>query len=182
VNTIGPRACYDETKRFAEALVSTAVRGVGTWKGKKYQPLNGGIVRIFNTYGPRMRPDDGRIVPEFIRQAFAGTDLTVHGQGEQTRSYCYVSDLAEGIVRYFESNVHDPVNLGNPSEKTVIEFAKLVIEKTRSQSGIKHLPARQDDPQRRCPDISRAKSLLGWEPRVQLDEGLAATLEYFRNV
>ncbi len=179
VSTTGPRACYDETKRFAEAFVSTAIRGVGTWNGKKYKPLKGGIVRIFNTYGPRMRPDDGRIVPEFCMQALTGKDLTVHGEGEQTRSFCYVSDLVDGIIRYFESSESAPTNIGNPVERKVIDFAKAVIALTRSRSGIRHLPSRPDDPRRRCPDISRAKSKLGWEPRVDLQEGMKKTLEYF---
>jgi dTDP-glucose 4,6-dehydratase len=179
VNTIGPRACYDETKRFAEAFVSTAIRGVGTWNGKPYRPLNGGMVRIFNTYGPRMRPDDGRIVPELCMQALAGKDLTVHGEGEQTRSFCFVSDLVEGIIRYFESHEHEPMNIGNPVERKVIDFAKTVIQLTQSSSGIRHLPARPDDPRRRCPDITRARTRLGWEPKVGLEEGLRQTLEYF---
>jgi dTDP-glucose 4,6-dehydratase len=179
VNTIGPRACYDEAKRFAEAMVSTAIRGVGTWGGKPYTKLNGGIVRIFNTYGPRMRPDDGRIVPEFCMQALTGKDLTVHGEGDQTRSFCYVSDLVEGIVRYFESSLHEPTNIGNPIERKVIDFARTVIQLAGSKSGLKHLPPRPDDPRRRCPDISRARKLLGWEPQVGVEEGMKRTLEFF---
>jgi dTDP-glucose 4,6-dehydratase len=182
VNTLGPRACYDEAKRFAEAYVSTSIRGVGRdSQGKPRKALNGGIVRIFNTYGPRMRPDDGRIVPEFCIQALTGKPLTLHGDGKQTRSFCYVSDLVEGIVRLFESDVKVPVNCGNPSERTVADFAEAVIRLSGSQSTITHLPARQDDPKRRCPDITRAQQLLGgWQPQVDLDEGLKASLDYFR--
>lgn len=171
VNPVGERACYDETKRFAEAYVSTASRLAG---------LNAGIVRIFNTYGPRMRPDDGRIVPELCVQAIKGAPLTVHGEGQQTRSFCFVSDLVDGIIRLFESKHLGPVNIGNPIERTVMEFAKTVIELTQSKSTITHLPPRPDDPRRRCPDITRARTLLGWEPQVNLKEGLAQTIEYFR--
>jgi len=190
VNTIGPRACYDEAKRFAEAYVSTAIRGVSAAKcspsagargGKPRAPLNGGIIRIFNTYGPRMRPDDGRIVPELCIQALTGKPLTLHGDGKQTRSFCYVSDLVDGIVRLFESDVHVPVNCGNPQERTVRDFAEAVIRLSGSSSQITYAPAREDDPKRRCPDISRAQSLLGWAPRVGLDEGLKASLDYFRS-
>jgi dTDP-glucose 4,6-dehydratase len=180
VNTIGPRACYDETKRFAEAFVSTAIRGVGKWNGKAYKPLNGGMVRIFNTYGPRMRADDGRIVPELCMQALKGQPLTVHGEGQQTRSFCYVDDLVEGIIRLFESGEKNPVNIGNPVERTVMEFARAVIDLTGSKSQIHHLPARPDDPRRRCPDITRARTILGWEPKVDLQEGLRRTIDYFR--
>ncbi len=180
VNTIGPRACYDEAKRFAEAFVSTATRGVGRWNGGPYQALDGAIVRIFNTYGPRMRADDGRIVPELCMQALQGRPLTVHGEGLQTRSFCYVDDLVEGIIRLFESGEKNPVNIGNPAEKTVLEFARAVIELTGAPGEIRHLPARPDDPRRRCPDITRARTLLHWEPRVDLREGLRRTLEYFK--
>jgi dTDP-glucose 4,6-dehydratase len=182
VNTIGPRACYDEAKRFAEAYVSTAIRGVGrATGGGPRKPLNGGIVRIFNTYGPRMRPDDGRIVPEFCIQALTGKPLTLHGDGKQTRSFCYVSDLVDGIIRLFESDVRVPVNCGNPIERTVIEFAEAVIRLSGSTlSKITHLAARPDDPKRRCPDITRAQQLLGWQPKVDLDAGLKASLDYFR--
>lgn len=171
VSTIGPRACYDEVKRFAEAIVSTQSRLRG---------LNGGIVRIFNTYGPRMRLDDGRIVPELARQALLGLPLTIHGSGLQTRSFCYVSDLVEGIIRLFESSVTDPVNCGNPNERTVLEFARVLQAITGSALPLSHLPAREDDPRRRCPDIARAKALLGWEPRVDLEEGLSRTVQAFR--
>ncbi len=180
VNTLGPRACYDETKRFAEAYVSTAARGVGKRDGKAYSPLNAGIVRIFNTYGPRMRIDDGRVVPELCAQALKGQPLSVHGEGKQTRSFCFVSDLVDGIIRLFESDVRDPVNIGNPVERTVVDFAQHVIRLTGAKSALQHLPAREDDPRRRCPDITRARTLLGWEPKVQLEEGLKRTIKYFR--
>lgn len=172
VNTIGPRACYDETKRFAEAYVSTAVRKAG---------LNAGILRIFNTYGPRMRPDDGRIVPELCMQVLKGIPLTVHGDGKQTRSFCYIFDLIEGIVKLFESSIQEPVNLGNPDERSVLEFAETLLKISSGKSTIQYLPARQDDPRRRCPIIDRAKNLLGWSPRVNLEEGLRASLDYFRS-
>lgn len=181
VNTIGPRSCYDEAKRFAEAYVSTAIRGVGKWKGKPMaRPLNGGMVRIFNTYGPRMRPDDGRIVPELCIQALQGQPLTVHGDGSQTRSFCFVTDLVDGIIRLYESDLSEPVNIGNPVERSVVDFAHAVIKLTGSKSKLKHLPTRPDDPRKRCPDISRAKSRLGWAPKVDLEEGLRQSLEYFR--
>lgn len=181
VNPIGPRACYDETKRFGEALVSTAIRGVGRWNGKEnYGPLNGGIVRIFNTYGPRMRPDDGRVVPELCMQALRGEALTIHGEGKQTRSFCYVDDLVDGIFRYFESSVSFPVNLGNPVERTILEFAEEVKSLTGSAVAIRKLPAREDDPKKRCPDITRARKELGWEPKVDLRVGLARTIEFFK--
>jgi dTDP-glucose 4,6-dehydratase len=175
VNTLGPRACYDETKRFAEAVVSTAQRiSVG---GKK---LDAGIVRIFNTYGPRMRPDDGRVVPELCMRALQGQALTVHGRGAQTRSFCFVSDLVAGIVKLFESQEQRPVNLGNPDERTIYEFASLVRELAGGAVSIEHLPEREDDPKRRCPDISRAKAVLNWQPQVTLESGLKQTWEYFR--
>lgn len=170
VNTIGPRACYDETKRFAEAYVSTGMRSAG---------LNAAILRIFNTYGPRMRPDDGRIVPELCMKAIQGLPLTLHGDGKQTRSFCFVSDLVDGIVRLFESTVQLPVNLGNPVERTVLEFAQTVLKLSGGRSTLEFHPARPDDPRRRCPDISRARSLLGWGPKVDLESGLKACLEYF---
>ena len=171
VNPIGPRACYDETKRFGEAYVSTAIR---------FKKLNAGIVRIFNTYGPRMRLDDGRIVPELCRQAMAGEPLSIHGDGLQTRSFCYVSDLVEGILRLFQSSEHGPINIGNPVERTVLDFAEVVRKLSKSRSPIEHSPGRVDDPKRRCPDISRAKRLLGWSPQVDLEEGLQLSLDYFR--
>ena len=171
VNTIGPRACYDEAKRFAEAVVSTATRLKG---------LRGGIVRIFNTYGPRMRLDDGRVVPELARQVLSDAPLTIHGSGMQTRSFCFVSDLVEGILRLFESAVTDPVNCGNPSEKTILEFAEAIQRAAKKTLPVRMLPGRQDDPHRRCPDITRAMTLLGWSPQVSLDEGLERTLVSFR--
>ncbi len=172
VNTIGPRACYDETKRFAEAYVSSAAR----WKG-----LNAGIVRIFNTYGPRMRPDDGRVVPELCMQALRGQTFTIHGTGKQTRSFCFVSDLVDGIFKLFMSTEKDPVNIGNPVERTMLEFAEAISEVMSRQFAIKHLESRPDDPRRRCPDIGRAQSILGWTPKVDLKEGLKQTLEYFKS-
>lgn len=186
VNSIGPRACYDETKRFGEALISTAIRGVGKWNGKPYTALRGGIVRIFNTYGPRMRPDDGRVVPELCMQALRGDALTIHGSGKQTRSFCYVDDLVEGIIRYFESDASVPMNIGNPDERTILEFAEAVNDVIKTSGGsdqpIRHLPGREDDPKKRCPDISRAKEKLKWEPKVGLVEGLTRTLTYFRGL
>lgn len=185
VNSVGPRACYDEAKRFSEALVSSAMRpgaiGKIRIRGREYAPLNGGIVRIFNTYGPRMRPDDGRIVPELCLQALRGQDLTVHGDGSQTRSFCFVSDLVEGIVRLMESHEHRPVNLGNPSERSVKEFAEEVVRLTGSRSRIVQTAPRPEDPRKRCPDITRAKEVLHWEPHVAFNEGLARTVEYFRS-
>ena len=170
VNSIGVRGCYDEAKRFAEAMTMAYHRAHG---------VNTGIVRIFNTFGPRNRPDDGRVMPAFITQAIRGEPLTVHGDGTQTRSFCYVSDLVEGIVRLTRSEIHEPVNLGNPEEIRVIDLAKLVLELTGSRSTTVHRPRPEDDPTRRCPDISRARTLLGWEPRVPLREGLRRTLEWF---
>ncbi len=171
VNPIGPRACYDETKRFAEAYVSTAIRHKG---------LNGRISRIFNTYGPRMKLDDGRLVPELCRQLIRDQNLTIHGDGFQTRSFCFVSDLVDGIVRLYESGVQDPVNLGNPEEHTILTFSEILSELAGKTPTVKHLPKRPDDPRKRCPDITRATELLGWSPRVSLREGLQVTLDYFR--
>jgi len=180
VNSIGPRACYDETKRFGEAYVSSAIRGSGTYKGKPFKALNGAMVRIFNTYGPRMRPDDGRIVPELCMRALRGDELTIHGDGKQTRSYCYITDLVEGVLRLFESDVREPVNIGNPDERTVLEFTEVVVKLTGSKSELKHFPSRPDDPKRRSANIEKAKRLLDWSPQVKLDEGLTKTLEYFK--
>jgi dTDP-glucose 4,6-dehydratase len=171
VNPIGPRACYDETKRFSEAYVTSAVRARG---------LNVGIVRIFNTYGPRMRPDDGRVVPELCIQALQGKPLTLHGDGKQTRSFCFVTDLVDGIFKLFQSGEMGPMNIGNPVERTVYDFAANVIDLAQSKSTLMYLPARPDDPRKRCPDITRAKERLGWAPKVDLREGLRQTLEYFR--
>jgi len=180
VNTVGPRSCYDEAKRFAEAYVYTAMAGMGSYQGKDYKPLNGAMVRIFNTYGPRMRPDDGRVVPALCTQALSGQPLTVYGDGGQTRSFCFVSDLVEGIMRLFESDLKEPVNIGNPREMKIMDFAQTILKLSNSSSEIKHLESRQDDPKQRCPDITKAKSLLGWEPNVDLEEGLAKTLEHFK--
>ena len=171
VNPVGPRGVYDEAKRFAEAM---------TMAYHRYHSLDTRIVRIFNTYGPRMRMQDGRVVPNFILQALKGEPLTVYGQGEQTRSFQYVDDLVAGIGRLLESAEHYPVNIGNPYEMTVLQFAKKILELTGSKSEIAYRPLPQDDPQVRQPDITRARTLLNWEPKVDLDEGLIKTIDYFR--
>lgn len=172
VNPVGPRGVYDEAKRFAEAM-TTAYR--------RYHGLDTRIARIFNTYGPRMRFDDGRAVPNFIAQALRGEDVTVYGSGEQTRSLCYISDTVEGIVRLMHSEAAEPVNVGNPDELSITQIARRIIEATGSHSTIVHRPLPVDDPKVRRPDISRARELLGWEPRVAFDDGLAATIDYFRS-
>lgn len=171
VNTIGPRGCYDEAKRFSEALTMAYHRQHG---------VETRIARIFNTYGPRMRLNDGRVVPAFLSQALKNRPLTVFGEGNQTRSFCYCSDLIEGIYRLMMSNVPRPVNLGNPQEWKVIDFAREVIRITRARSRIVFRRLPQDDPRQRQPDISRARRLLEWEPRVSLKEGLEKTIEFFR--
>jgi len=171
VNPIGVRSCYDEAKRFMEALTTAYMR-------KK--KVNIRIVRIFNTYGPRMRLADGRVVPNFISQALKNEDITVYGDGSQTRSFCYVSDLVEGLVKLMSVEVNTPVNLGNPHEQTIIEFAQNIISIVGSKSRIKHTPLPLDDPQRRNPDISKAKKLLGWEPKVDLKTGILETVTYFK--
>jgi dTDP-glucose 4,6-dehydratase len=171
VNPVGPRGVYDEAKRFAEAL---------TMAYHRFHGLDTRIVRIFNTYGPRMRMQDGRVVPNFILQALKGEPLTVYGQGEQTRSFQYVDDLVVGIGRLLESGEHYPVNIGNPYEMTVLQFAKKILELTGSKSEIAYRPLPQDDPQVRQPDITKARKLLNWEPKVDLDEGLIKTIDYFR--
>src|SRR5574342_233254 len=171
VNPVGPRGVYDEAKRFAEAM---------TMAYHRYHGLNTRIVRIFNTYGPRMRLRDGRVVPNFIMQALKGEPLTVYGEGEQTRSFQYVDDLVAGLNKLLESDHHLPVNIGNPHEMTVLGFAKKIIERTGSKSPIVFRPLPEDDPQVRQPDISKAKKILGWEPKVALEEGLAKTIAYFR--
>jgi dTDP-glucose 4,6-dehydratase len=168
VNPIGPRGVYDEAKRYAEAL---------TMAYHRQQGVDTSIVRIFNTYGPRMRPHDGRAIPTFLRQALKDQPLTVFGDGSQTRSFCYVDDLIRGIVALAESDAHLPVNIGNPDEFTLLELAKTVIEATDSRSQIVHEPLPVDDPQQRRPDIGRARDLLGWEPQVELREGLRRTIE-----
>ncbi len=173
VNPIGPRGVYDEAKRFAEALTMAYRRAHG---------VDTRIVRIFNTYGPRMRPGDGRVVSNFIVQALRGEPLTVYGDGGQTRSFCYVSDEVEGIYRLFMSDITGPVNIGNPDEFRVGELADLVLELTGSSSEIRHLPLPEDDPKVRQPDITRARELLDWEPQVPLREGLTQTIEYFRGL
>lgn len=170
VNPIGPRGVYDEAKRYAEAI---------TMAYHRYHGIDTRIVRIFNTYGPRMRANDGRVVPNFISQALNGEDITVYGNGLQTRSFCYVSDLVEGIYRLMMSDCTDPVNIGNPAEMSVLDFAKVIIEMTGSKSKIIYEDLPIDDPKVRRPDISKAKKLLGWEPRVELREGLRQTIEYF---
>lgn len=171
VNPIGPRGVYDEAKRFAEAMTTAYHR---------YHGVDTKIVRIFNTYGPRMRLRDGRAVPNFIAQALRGDDVTVYGRGDQTRSFCYISDLVEGVIALAESDVNEPVNLGNPAEMSILEIARAIVAATGSPSRIVHRPLPVDDPKVRQPDITRARTLLGWEPRVSLEEGLGATIDYFR--
>lgn len=171
VNPVGPRGVYDEAKRFAEAM---------TMAYHRFHGLNTRIVRIFNTYGPRMRLRDGRVVPNFISQALTGEPLTVYGQGQQTRSFQYVDDLVAGIQKLLESSYHLPVNIGNPYEMTVLQFAEKIIELTQSKSPIVYKPLPEDDPQVRQPDITKATTILGWAPKVQLEEGLTKTIEYFR--
>jgi Nucleoside-diphosphate-sugar epimerases len=171
VNTIGPRGCYDESKRFAEAI---------TMAYQREHKVETRIVRIFNTYGPRMRINDGRVVPAFVSQALRNKPITVFGDGKQTRSFCYYSDLIEGIYRLMMSNYGLPVNIGNPTEMTMLEFAEEIVKATGSKSRIVFKPLPQDDPKQRRPDISKAKKLLKWQPRVKLSEGLVKTIEYFR--
>jgi dTDP-glucose 4,6-dehydratase len=171
VNPVGPRSVYDEAKRFSEAL---------TMAYHRKHHLDSRIARIFNTYGPRMRPQDGRVVSNFIVQAIRGEPLTVYGDGSQTRSFCYATDLVEGIVRLFERGDHEPTNIGNPGEFTVEQLAIKVLELTGSRSELVHEPLPVDDPRQRRPDISRARTILSWAPRVSLDEGLPPTIEYFR--
>jgi len=172
VNPIGPRGVYDEAKRFAEAM---------TMAYHRYHGVDTKIVRIFNTYGPRMRLRDGRVVPAFIGQALKNKPITVFGDGSQTRSFCYVSDEIDGIWRLSQSDYHEPVNIGNPTEFTVLEFAELVRRLVGSKSRIVRKPLPVDDPKQRRPDITLAKKLLGWEPKVDLETGLRRTIEYFRN-
>ncbi len=171
VNPIGPRSVYDEAKRFAEAA-TTAYR--------RYHNVNTRIVRIFNTYGSRMQINDGRVIPNFMRQALRGEDLTVYGAGDQTRSFCYVSDEVEGILRLSRSQEPLPVNIGNPCEFTILECAQEVLDVTGSRSKICHEPLPKDDPKQRKPDITKAKTLLGWEPKIELQQGLKMSLEYFQ--
>jgi dTDP-glucose 4,6-dehydratase len=171
VNPIGPRGVYDEAKRFAEAI---------TMAYHRYHGLDTRIVRIFNTYGPRMRLNDGRALPNFLYQALTGEPITVYGDGKQTRSFCYVSELIEGIYRLFESKEHEPVNVGNPHEITILEFAERVRALVGSKTSIVFRPLPQDDPKQRCPDITKAKRILKWEPKIDLEQGLGLTYEYFR--
>lgn len=171
VNPIGPRGVYDEAKRFAEAITMAYHRTHG---------INTKIVRIFNTYGPRMRVNDGRAIPNFLKQALTGKDLTVYGDGSQTRSFCFVSDLVEGLYRLLMSEQNYPVNIGNPNEMTVMEMADKILQATNSKSKLIQVPLPEDDPKIRQPDITRAKKYLNWEPVVSLDEGLQSTLEYFK--
>ncbi|MGB5159929.1 MAG: UDP-glucuronic acid decarboxylase family protein [Thermoanaerobaculia bacterium] len=173
VNPVGPRGVYDEAKRFAEAMVMAYHR---------FHGLETRIVRIFNTYGPRMRLKDGRVVPAFIQQALLGEPLTVFGDGSQTRSFCYVNDLVEGIWRLLNSDTSDPVNIGNPHEMTILEFGQRIIEATNSKSEISFVELPVDDPKTRQPDITRARELLGWSPRVELQDGLGTTIDYFRSL
>lgn len=171
VNPIGPRSVYDESKRFAEAA-TTAYR--------RYHKVDVRIVRIFNTYGPRLHMNDGRVISNFMKQALRGEELTVYGDGSQTRSFCYVSDEIEGILKLAWSKEQDPTNIGNPGEFTILECAREVLAVTKSSSGIRFLPLPQDDPKQRCPDITKARTLLGWEPRINLRTGLQLSLDYFR--
>jgi len=171
VNPVGPRSVYDEAKRFAEAVTAAY---------RRYHQLDTRILRIFNTYGPRMQLHDGRVIPNFLWQALRGEDLTVYGDGCQTRSFCYVSDEVDGILRLARSDEHAPVNIGNPSEFTILECAKRVLAVTGSHSRIKFEPLPEDDPKQRCPDISKAKRFLNWEPKVDLETGLKLSLDYFR--
>jgi dTDP-glucose 4,6-dehydratase len=173
VNPIGPRGVYDEAKRYAEAL---------TMAYRRQQGVNTGIVRIFNTSGPRMRPHDGRAVPTFLRQALSDKPLTVFGDGSQTRSFCYVDDLIRGLVLLAESGIHEPVNIGNPAEMSLIELAEMIIELTDSSSEIVFEALPVDDPQVRQPDITRARELIGWEPEIDFREGLRRTIEHYRDV
>jgi dTDP-glucose 4,6-dehydratase len=172
VNTIGPRSVYDEAKRFSEAL---------TMAYHRYHAVDTRLVRIFNTYGPRMQLNDGRVIPNFMKQALRGEGLTVYGDGKQTRSFCYVTDEIDGFLRLSKNDEHFPVNIGNPNEFTVLECAKRVIAITKSKSKIRYEKLPQDDPKQRRPDITKARKLLGWEPKVGLDDGLQMSLEYFRD-
>ncbi len=172
VNPVGPRGVYDEAKRFAEAMTMAYHRVHG---------LDTRIARIFNTHGPRMALDDGRVVPNFVGQALRGEPLTVHGDGSQTRSFCYIDDLVEGIYRLLMAeDLHEPINLGNPEEISILEFALKINEITGNTAGIVYQPRPVDDPSRRCPDITKARELLGWEPKVGLEEGLRRTIEWFK--
>jgi dTDP-glucose 4,6-dehydratase len=172
VNSIGPRSVYDEAKRFTEAV---------TMAYHRYHKVDTRIVRIFNTYGPRLQLNDGRVVSNFMKQALRGEDLTVYGDGSQTRSFCYVSDEVDGFIRLSASSEHLPVNIGNPNEFTILECAQHVLKVTGSKSKIAYQPLPQDDPKQRRPDITKARQLLGWEPKIDLASGLRMSLDYFRN-
>jgi UDP-glucuronate decarboxylase len=173
VNPIGPRSCYDEGKRIAESLMVNYHQEHGTEIR---------IIRIFNTYGPRMAPDDGRVVSNFIMQALKGEDLTVYGDGLQTRSFCYCDDLIAGMMKLMDQDDHTgPINIGNPVENTMLELAEAVIKVTGSRSKVVHMPLPKDDPKKRCPDITKARTLLGWEPQVRLAEGLKSTMEWYKS-
>ena len=172
VNPIGPRSVYDEAKRYAEAL---------TMAFHRYKGVPTRIVRIFNTYGPRMRANDGRVVPTFISQALRGEPLTVFGDGTQTRSFCYVSDLVDGLIRLMESDLTEPCNVGNPHERTMLELARHINQVTGNPAGLVHRPLPKDDPTRRRPDISRARARLGWEPAVDFEAGIERTIQWFRD-
>jgi len=171
VNPVGPRSVYDEAKRFAEAVTAAY---------RRYHKVDTRILRIFNTYGPRLQLNDGRVISNFMKQALRGEPLTVYGQGRQTRSFCYVSDEIEGILRLAKSDLAGPVNIGNPTEFTILECAKLVLKVTGSKSAIAYEPLPQDDPKQRRPDITQARNLLGWEPKIDLENGLNLSVEYFR--
>ena len=177
VNPVGPRACYDESKRFGEALVMTYVRERG---------IDGRLVRIFNTYGPHMNPQDGRVVPNFVSQALTGRPITIYGDGQQTRSFCYVEDMVRGLRAVMDApravasgRIY---NIGNPDERYIVDFARLIRDLTGAAGPIEHRPALAEDPARRCPDITRIRTEIGWEPRISLDEGLARTIAWFRTV
>src|SRR5271154_3364453 len=172
VNPVGPRSVYDEAKRYAESL---------TMAYHRYKGVNTHLVRIFNTYGPRLHPSDGRVISNFVMQALRGEALTVYGDGQQTRSFCYVADLIEGILRLSRSDEHMPTNIGNPTEFTILECAEAVLEVTGSKSELRFEPLPQDDPTRRKPDISKAKRVLDWEPKINLREGLKLSLDFFRS-
>ena len=172
VNPIGPRSVYDESKRFAEAA---------TMAYHRYHRVDTHIVRIFNTYGPRLQINDGRVISNFMKQALRGEDLTVYGDGSQTRSFCYVSDEVAGILALSKSGEHEPINIGNPVEFTILECGQAVLEVTGSSSKLRYEPLPQDDPKQRCPDISKAKRLLGWEPAIDLRTGLRLSLDYFKS-
>jgi dTDP-glucose 4,6-dehydratase len=173
VNSIGPRSVYDEAKRFTEAT---------TMAYHRYHNVDTRIVRIFNTYGPRMQINDGRVIPNFMKQALRGEDITIYGDGHQTRSFCYVSDEIDGFIRLSKSDEHLPVNIGNPHEFTMLECAKVVLAVTGSKSKLKFVALPQDDPKQRQPDITKARTLLGWDPQITLEAGLRLSLDYFRTV